>query len=113
MECCGGHSYVDFIESPYFNKTNPVPLSCCTLRTKDPLNPVPTNKAECFKSANEQDTKPNVYLHTTNCTGALENWLSSKTVILVSVAFAVAILQLLGIVFACCLRKEILGGEKF
>ncbi|ELU16247.1 hypothetical protein CAPTEDRAFT_194734 [Capitella teleta] len=21
LECCGGHSYVDFIESPYFNKT--------------------------------------------------------------------------------------------
>jgi len=115
FKCCGGLSYSDFWENPNFDRSiNPVPLSCCVLKDdgRDPQDPQPENQSLCFRDARLENVNASDYLHTKNCVTGFGDWFSAQAVILIGVGIGIAVLQILGIIFACCVRKEIVDGDK-
>uniref|UniRef100_U5EVW1 Tetraspanin n=1 Tax=Corethrella appendiculata TaxID=1370023 RepID=U5EVW1_9DIPT len=85
MECCGVNSADDW--EPIF-KNDTLPASCCVEYAVD------TKK--CTKANASKE----------GCLPKLLNFLDTKSLILAGVGVGVAAIQLLGVVFACCLSKS-------
>jgi len=79
FECCGNQGPTDY-------KNGTVPASCC----KDKVNPCVTP-------------------YTEGCAEKFEAFIRHNLVVIGAVAIAIAFMQLLGIIFACCLMKAIKG----
>jgi len=89
LKCCGTDNYTDWY--PYFNEGN-VPNSCCKNDTKD-----------CGKSF-----KPGS-IYTKGCHLALYDVLENNIIIIAAIAIAIAVIQIFGVVCACCLMRSIKG----
>lgn len=114
LKCCGATNYLDYESNSNFNRLSyPVPLTCCRLSNDDHKNPIPDNRNECFIEAREGVNTNKDELRDEGCYDALNDWLRSKAAILIGVGAAIAAIQLIGIIFAFCLRKEINEGEKY
>lgn len=92
LECCGASNYTDWDESKWkeVNKDNKVPLSCCK---KD------ENTRTCNKVSNFDKNK----IHTKGCLQSLTDFVDKHLFVLGIVAVSIAGIQLLGMIFACCL----------
>nr|AAY53608.1 tetraspanin family protein [Branchiostoma belcheri tsingtauense] len=102
FECCGVTNYTDwFDKSPNFNPNNQpnVPGSCClNAKTEfDVKNPDDT----CGEGA---DTTK---INTEGCLLKLEGWLAQNILIIGGVGIGIAFIQVVGIIFACCLMRSI------
>lgn len=84
MECCGITGPEDW-ERVFTNNT--LPKSCCPQ--------MPVNKDVCTKENALQN----------GCLPKLLEFLDSKSLILAGVGIGIAIIQLLGVMFACCLSR--------
>lgn len=116
LKCCGATNYLDYRNSVYFGtliNSDPVPKTCCRLSNDDYKNPLPDNQAQCFREAREGVDTNKDEIRDDGCYDALNNWLRDKSAILIGVGAAIAAIQLIGIIFAFCLRKEISEGEKY
>ena len=89
--CCGAFNYTDWFGVPGF-KPHSVPESCCNHGMNCTSNPTPEN------------------VHNTGCVEKMELWMKKHIIIVAAVALGIALFELLGIVFACCLMKAIRSG---
>ncbi|XP_045784409.1 CD63 antigen-like [Maniola jurtina] len=90
LQCCG-------ISGPgdWKNNTLPIPDSCCAARE------VVANKTIASCTA----TSPT--LHQKGCLGEILNNLKALSLLLGGVGLGIAFVQLLGVIFACCLARSI------
>ncbi|CAI5648363.1 CD63 antigen [Oreochromis niloticus] len=93
LKCCGVNSSSDW--KGFSSEGNSVPDSCCKNVTKG-----------CGKGTMTDTSK----VYQEGCSAALETVLKNNILWVIVAAIVIAILQLLGIVFACCLMKGIRSG---
>ncbi|CAG2112198.1 unnamed protein product [Medioppia subpectinata] len=103
MKCCGAANYTDWLENKNVTADH-YPDSCCENKTAvvvlnttpapSLLNPTPMTCTAQF-------------IHKDGCIGKLEDEIRSSVALLGGIAIAVAVIQLLGIIFACSLSRSI------
>ncbi|XP_029450551.1 CD63 antigen isoform X2 [Rhinatrema bivittatum] len=92
FKCCGENGSTDWANYAPFNKSGGVPDSCCQNET-----------AGCGKASPP-------LINTEGCVEKINTWIKNNVVVIAGVALGIAFLELLGIVFACCLMKGIRSG---
>ncbi|EDO35938.1 predicted protein [Nematostella vectensis] len=91
LKCCGGERPGDWLGSKWkrdLNKDKIVPLSCCTENA---------NKTTCYKD----DTYKEVY--SSGCVNELKTFVDKHMILIGAIAVGISIVQLLGMIFSCCL----------
>ncbi|XP_065743124.1 CD63 antigen isoform X4 [Phocoena phocoena] len=91
FKCCGAANYTDW--EKILTVTKRVPDSCCVNVTQG-----------CGINFNVKD------IHTEGCVEKIGGWLRSKMLVVAAAALGIAFVEVLGIVFACCLVKSIRSG---
>ncbi|KAM7447897.1 hypothetical protein ABFA07_003954 [Porites harrisoni] len=90
LECCGASNYTDWMESKW-RDNNPgkvVPLSCCR---ESAINTTTCNKLGFLE------------IHTKGCVEGLKDFVNNHLLILGVIAVSISAIQLLGMIFSCCL----------
>ncbi|XP_038048837.1 CD63 antigen-like [Patiria miniata] len=88
FKCCGVDSYKDWYQE---YKRDEVPKSCCKNETGTcPVDP-PVEKD----------------IYTKGCLDALYDFLEKNIVVIAGIAIAIAVVQIFGVVCACCLMRSI------
>ncbi|XP_074126190.1 CD63 antigen [Sminthopsis crassicaudata] len=90
--CCGAANYTDWEQVPQLGK-NKVPDSCCKNVT------VGCGTAFKLMDINEE-----------GCVEKIGNWLKQKALVLAGAALGITFVEILGVIFACCLMKNIRSG---
>ncbi|XP_007467828.1 PREDICTED: CD63 antigen isoform X2 [Lipotes vexillifer] len=90
FKCCGAANYTDWEKILSMKR---VPDSCCVNVTQG-----------CGINFNVKD------IHTEGCVERIGGWLRSKVLVVAAAALGIAFVEVLGIVFACCLVKSIRSG---
>ncbi|XP_036723207.1 CD63 antigen [Balaenoptera musculus] len=91
FKCCGAANYTDWEKILIVTKR--VPDSCCVNVTQG-----------CGINFNMKD------IHTEGCVEKIGGWLRSKMLVVAAAALGIAFVEVLGIIFACCLVKSIRSG---
>ncbi|XP_054751343.1 CD63 antigen-like isoform X2 [Lytechinus pictus] len=93
LECCGSDNYTDWLG---YNASNPnmVPQSCC--------------KSPSVSNCNVPGST-NFDIYTEACYPALKDLLIGNIGIIAGVAIAIAVIEIFGIAFACCLMRYVSG----
>ncbi|XP_072172226.1 CD63 antigen-like isoform X1 [Diadema setosum] len=96
LKCCGADSPLDYATSRYA-LTNPlqVPDSCCKSVSED--------CGTGFKSIATLLNLPDVGIHTEGCADSLFSLLEENTILVAGLAIGVGAVQILGMIFSCCL----------
>ncbi|XP_021542839.1 CD63 antigen [Neomonachus schauinslandi] len=92
FKCCGAANYTDWESVPSVPKGQ-VPDSCCINVTKD-----------CGVSFQVKNIYPE------GCVEKIGGWLRRNVLVVAAAALGIAFVEVLGIVFACCLVKSIRSG---
>ncbi|XP_063477514.1 CD63 antigen isoform X4 [Symphalangus syndactylus] len=92
FKCCGAANYTDWEKIPSMSK-NRVPDSCCVNVT-----------VGCGINFNEKA------IHKEGCVEKIGGWLRKNVLVVAAAALGIAFVEVLGIVFACCLVKSIRSG---
>ncbi|KAE8626406.1 hypothetical protein XENTR_v10006618 [Xenopus tropicalis] len=92
FQCCGAINSTDWRQYAPFTGTNTVPDSCCKNIT-----------AGCGKG-------PIANINSEGCATGIDQWVKKNVGIVAGVALGIALFEILGIVFACCLMKGIRSG---
>ncbi len=96
FKCCGMAGKSDWTGGSNVTSGNAtaskIPASCCKTDNK---NPTCVDKAD------------NVF--DVGCTKKFQDFVKNKLVLIGAIALAIAFLQILGIIFACCMMREIRG----
>lgn len=93
FKCCGSHNYTDWTENVWLEQNQLlVPDSCCKTRTD---------------LCGARDHPSNIYKLEGGCIMKLEEFILSQLYILGAVGIGVACLQLLGMMFTCCLYHNL------
>lgn len=115
FHCCGVDSYKDFEGATKWNRTSSsgatmqIPPSCCKLKNEDAFYKEP-------KDAQLQDTNcptnpndGNSYMNK-SCWTSIEDFLNTRIAIVIGIACGIAALEVICLVFACCvicaIRKD-------
>lgn len=91
-ECCGAANYTDWETIPLEPKGR-VPDSCCVNVTQG-----------CGINFNVKE------IHTEGCVEKIGVWLRRNILVVAAAALGIAFVEVLGIVFGCCLVKSIQSG---
>ncbi|NP_001082546.1 CD63 molecule L homeolog isoform X1 [Xenopus laevis] len=94
FKCCGAFNSTDWKQYAPFVGTTNVPDSCCKNIT-----------AGCGKAP----FPPNS-INTDGCANGIDQWVKKNIGIVAGVALGIALFEILGIIFACCLMKGIRSG---
>ncbi|XP_021571171.1 CD63 antigen isoform X2 [Carlito syrichta] len=92
FNCCGAANYTDWESIPSMGK-NRVPDSCCINVT-----------AGCGVNFREKE------IHKEGCVDKIGDWLRKNVLVVAAAALGIAFVEVLGIIFACCLVKSIRSG---
>ncbi|MBZ3891609.1 CD63 antigen [Sciurus carolinensis] len=92
FKCCGATNYTDWENIPSMGK-NRVPDSCCINVT-----------VGCGTDFNQHA------INTQGCVERIGTWLRKNVLVVAAAALGIAFVEVLGIVFACCLVKSIRSG---
>jgi len=92
LHCCGANAYTDYYRLGVFNSTR-VPLSCCL------------DQSHCDPTYMDGIAINDFY--TKGCKPKLVDFLKPRIALVAGVAVAVCVLQLLAIIFACCMVRNI------
>jgi len=118
LECCGANNYTDFKNSYWWNNTRTikngtqeyVPMQCCKLSGGDYQSPQVGNFKKCQEDARDHyEDSDNLY--TDGCYENLQSWFQQHSLIFMIIGFAVAGVQILGIICACSLRRNLRSGK--
>ncbi|XP_069347936.1 CD63 antigen isoform X2 [Eulemur rufifrons] len=90
FKCCGAANYTDWENIPSMGKGR-VPDSCCVNVT-----------VGCGINFKE--------IYTEGCVEKIGGWLRKNVLVVAAAALGIAFVEVLGIVFACCLMKSIRSG---
>jgi len=114
--CCGAlEGPSEWKESLWYkdqeDESHVVPVTCCVLTNKDKYDelPAPVNETLCYLSVSNSSAVTDVsqYVHTEACESSFKDYVVDHAKILMGVAFGLATVQLLGVIFACCFAKNI------
>lgn len=86
FECCGVNNYSDWTTVAKLNRTD-LPKSCC-------------KEKDC-------DVTKTAEIYSKGCATTLEDWLKDNVAIIGGVGIGLAFVQVVGIMFACCLARAI------
>jgi len=113
FECCGSDGYSDYgTDSKIFNTSGKnVPKSCCEKATGELGQLDDTEWETCSKAA--EKNPPGDGLKNKGCYDSLLSWIQAHAVIVVGIGFGLAFVEIMGIVFACCVRNKISEGTKY
>ncbi|KAK2506161.1 hypothetical protein MC885_017409 [Smutsia gigantea] len=92
FKCCGAANYTDWETIPLMLKGQ-VPDSCCVNVTQG-----------CGTHFKVKE------IHTEGCVEKIGGWLRSNVLVVAGAALGIAFVEVLGVVFACCLVKSIRSG---
>ncbi|XP_008410371.1 CD151 antigen isoform X2 [Poecilia reticulata] len=95
FKCCGSHNFSDWSDSEWIRREGTqqlVPDSCC----KTPSN-----------LCGRRDHPSNIYREEGGCVEKLEDYIRSQLYILGGVGVGIAFLQLIGMMFTCCLCRNL------
>ncbi|CAH3191916.1 unnamed protein product [Porites evermanni] len=106
LKCCGGYSYHDWEHNEHFNcsiktvQACGVPFSCCR---EDQIN------TQCGFSVRREklETEASSLIYTQGCIDSLTNWINNNLHIVGGLAFGFAVIQLLGILGAYNMIRDI------
>lgn len=97
LKCCGAQEYKDWVNATFSEKDDAVPDSCC----KDDIE-------GCGKGVLKMDDAgAAAKVHTTGCLGKLESLVADNVATVGAVGVGIAIIQIIGVIFACCLARNI------
>lgn len=102
LKCCGTNNYTDWFEAFYsdtecIGNQNCVPESCCKVET-----------AQCnYEDVSRNPEVAGQSLFTQGCNDALSSLITDNIAIIAAVAIVVAVVEVFGIICACCLVKAI------
>lgn len=118
FDCCGMNNHTDFTDyaTVWNNKYNftyggstysisaKVPVSCCKIVDKskfpgDLANLQFVNISECLTNPTDYTT------NTAGCYPTIRSWLVSNSILLLGVGIGVGVVEICGIIFACCLAR--------
>uniref|UniRef100_A0A914VRJ5 Tetraspanin n=1 Tax=Plectus sambesii TaxID=2011161 RepID=A0A914VRJ5_9BILA len=110
QECCGSTGSSDWAESGWRTEaaTNGedaglVPITCCTqLDGATALNPIAKSFGRC-----QQPDAGREWRHLEGCHAKLQQWFDFHSFIFIAVGFGFAAFQLIGIIAAICLCRQI------
>ncbi|KAK6169689.1 hypothetical protein SNE40_020684 [Patella caerulea] len=91
LGCCGATTYEEWYSKP---RTPLVPTSCC-------IDPKST---QC---EHRRQTPIDNNFYTTGCVTALRNWVKEEAALVLGVCIGIGVIQIVGIILACCLGKAI------
>lgn len=94
LSCCGAGNLTDWLSNPAFSNTSSVPDTCCIETTPG-----------CGKGVIKTENFANIFPD--GCTSVLLGLAKDKVYIIGGVAIAVAIIQIFGVIIACCLASAI------
>jgi len=94
LKCCGARNYIDY-KSVYPNETR-VPDSCCD-----------TTKPTCDTHFNPLMPLIDHDFYTQGCRAQIINYLQTRIVVVAVVAMVVCFIEILAIIFACCMARNI------
>lgn len=95
FKCCGSQNFSDWTESTWIQRAKSeqlVPDSCC--KTPSEL-------------CGRRDHPSNIYRVEGGCIEKLEDFIQSQLYILAAVGIGIAFLQLVGMMFTCCLYRNL------
>ncbi|XP_043825216.1 CD63 antigen [Dromiciops gliroides] len=92
FKCCGAVNYTDWEHVAHMPK-NKVPDSCCINITQG-----------CGNGFKLSD------INQEGCVEKIGNWLKHRALVLAGAALGVTFVEILGVIFACCLMKSIRSG---
>jgi len=94
FECCGANSYEDWSKNPGLDANKSLPLSCCK---------IPHGASGDFQCNLANTT----YVYKTGCVTAFGDFVSDHAVSIGGVAMGFAMLQIIAIIFAWYLTKQV------
>lgn len=97
LECCGAEEYKDWMNATFSKEKDSVPDSCC----KDDIEGC--GKGVLNMSSSDAAEK----IHTTGCLQKLESLVAENVAAVGGVGVGIALIQIVGVVFACCLARSI------
>lgn len=87
LKCCGANNYSEWhIHNKLYNNTDVLPYSCC---------------AETVNGCTDRQA------YAKGCVNQIDEEIRGSFGLLGGIAIAIAVIQLIGIVFACCLSKSV------
>ena len=95
MQCCGVKKYTDWGQVQIFNETQSVPDSCCITESAG---------EDCGNGALSPAQPTTIY--TDGCLTKLAKFITDNILIFAIVAGLVVVLQIVGIIVACCLARR-------
>ncbi|XP_025090071.1 tetraspanin-18-like isoform X2 [Pomacea canaliculata] len=109
FDCCGVDNYTDFYISAWRNKTDHnilVPFTCCELKDKNAFldGNKPELKNEKCPVTHPSKSNPNT---DTPCFPAIKDWVMRHANIIIGIGFGIVAIEIIAIVFACCLYRNI------
>lgn len=109
-ECCGSYDYRDYQGSDYTANTgNAVPFTCCKyVRGSDYENEDNVNYDACLLEARLPYDSNRHYenLNARGCYNEMSKFFDQNAAIIIGVTCGVIALQILGIIFACCIMND-------
>jgi len=111
-KCCGSYNFTDYKGSDYTDKNPyPVPWTCCVFKDDSDYDNRESveNEIECMKEAagyNYPNTLGYKYLNARGCYNELSSFFDQNAAIIIGVTCGVIGLQILGIIFACCIMND-------
>jgi len=99
LKCCGAQDYTDWRNSTTMQDTNSVPDSCCIEDTEN----CGKGLADPEKSIQDVSDK----IHTTGCLDKFQEMVVKNVASVGAMGVIIALIQIVGVVFACCLSKNI------
>lgn len=97
LNCCGAQEYQDWVNTTFSGDSKDVPDSCCLTDVegcgKGILNKTPQNAAKV--------------IHTTGCLSKFEEVIVGNVATVGSLGVVIALIQIVGVIFACCLARNI------
>lgn len=109
FECCGVDGASDFANATKWKDNYPtdtVPRTCCELRNRDAFfddNIIELKIQTCPTTA-AGTGNPNT---STPCYSKIEDWIKTRAAIIIGIAFGIIFIEILAVVFACCLYRSI------
>ncbi|XP_048727431.1 CD9 antigen-like isoform X2 [Ostrea edulis] len=107
LNCCGAESPDTWknLSIPYNGEDVPFPSTCCVLKDKEKAiddleSALPMNSTACFG-------KEDGYFHSKGCVDGLKDLIAKYNWIIFGVAIGIAALEVVGIIFAICVCREI------
>lgn len=103
-KCCGVDGPYDWLANSHFNKTVPVPDSCCT-------NDTQTQLPLCYADALKNETTAD-HVYQRGCAFYIE-WMKGHMAVLIAFAVILLLAEVILIALTCCLKANISRGYEF